>query len=306
VRDEHEGALQRHRELRQSLPWRAAPFTTAAMGLAEAVPPLQQGAPPRGSSHLGRTPHARSPAHRLLDVSASPHIQELQKLLVDVLREVGTATDPTHKLVAEEMLAQVRAQILSAKMAEESQHQGHSRPQNLASDSCTDLGSSKDDADDDAAPGLSGSEPLDSWLVAQQQAQMEQMSRAARVEPSTRSPSGPRRVGLIAASAGAAPRAISRRNSGGGALAARDGNSTGQLQRSGRRGLRRQQHDGQPPPSRELREKLSLELARATALEREQERNRRQADRMREAAVAASRRKPASGWAFGLVERPIC
>lgn len=134
VRDEHEATLLRQRELRQSLPWRAAPFTTSTLAAEEAVPPLLQ-LPSKHDDH-SHTSHRRQhhPDYRrqqeddeeeaavaisgAVDPSASIQIQELQKLLVDVLKEVAGATDPTQRRIAESMLSQVRATILAQKSAE--------------------------------------------------------------------------------------------------------------------------------------------------------------------------------------------
>ena len=332
VQDEHEGALQRQAELRHSLPWRAAPFTTAVAGLAEAVPPPSPPPQrsPRGSPRGRHVAAVLTAANGPMDVPASPHIQGLQKLLVDLLREVGTATDPTHKSAAEEILADVRAQILSTKMAEESRlvNQQPRKSPDFSDDSVanedgrkmdTELAAvgydqviSNDEERDGVAAGLSGGEELDSWLVAQQQAQMEQVSWMLRADASTHSPShSPERsqgagLHVVPASSPTAPAAApaapaaaalgsrhinAGRSGGGGVLLARDGNSSPSpvpSERSERRRWRQQveQQRAKPPPTRQLREQLALARAQATALEREQQRKRRQADSAREAAVA--------------------
>jgi hypothetical protein len=62
--------------------------------------------------------HRVAPAPTPAPNNQKQTIQGLQKLLVDVLKEVAMATDPAHRSAAEEMLGEVRAQILAQKMAE--------------------------------------------------------------------------------------------------------------------------------------------------------------------------------------------
>jgi hypothetical protein len=131
VRDEHEAAQLRQQEFRQNLPWRTAPFTKSTLVAEEAVPPLLQ----LPSKHDGHSHTAHRVQHHLhhhrqqdeeeaasisgaVDPSASIQVQELQKLLVEVLKEVAVATDPTQRRIAESMLSQVRATILALKGAE--------------------------------------------------------------------------------------------------------------------------------------------------------------------------------------------
>lgn len=100
VRDAHEGALACQRELRRNLPRDSEDHSTG-----------------RGL-HRHRHQKAEAAVSGAIDPSASIQLQALQKLLADTLKEVAVATDPLHRRIAEEMLAQVRAEILAQRNAE--------------------------------------------------------------------------------------------------------------------------------------------------------------------------------------------
>ena len=125
VRDEHEAAMARQRELRRNLPWRAAPFTTSTVDVNEAVPPLrplskcdsEDRSTGRGLRHHQHQ-KAEETGSGEIDPSASMQLQALQKLLANTLKEVAVATDPLHRRNAEELLSQVRAEILIQRNAE--------------------------------------------------------------------------------------------------------------------------------------------------------------------------------------------
>jgi hypothetical protein len=284
VRDEHEAALVRQQELQRSLPWRSEPFTTPAVtGAAEEAVPPQSQSEPWHAGYQAQQQQQRQLQDAAVDASASMHIQGLQKLLVDVLKEVAMATDPAHRSAAEEMLGEVRAQILAQKMAEgdhmEEVQQQPQPPQQQEEqqeeaeprgERRTDRASASSEALGQAAAARMGA--MDSWLTEQQQqAQVEQQHSAVtpRADASPHS--------IRSSSSQPRPQSYSQPPAGHRASPSENGaSSSAALRRDGAvassraasesparstRWLRRQheqQQNQRSPPSRELREQLAV------------------------------------------------
>jgi hypothetical protein len=227
--------------------------------------------------------HRVAPAPTPAPNNQKQTIQGLQKLLVDVLKEVAMATDPAHRSAAEEMLGEVRAQILAQKMAEgdhmEEVQQQPQPPQQQEEqqeeaeprgERRTDRASASSEALGQAAAARMGA--MDSWLTEQQQqAQVEQQHSAVtpRADASPHS--------IRSSSSQPRPQSYSQPPAGHRASPSENGaSSSAALRRDGAvassraasesparstRWLRRQheqQQNQRSPPSRELREQLAV------------------------------------------------